>query len=85
VTETSDVPLYTDNKDKPLFTETPEEREFELRAAVGSYWTGGRLLIGMFTFLFASLAFAPHPPASGGPSSPSSWPRPCLPSTVSGG
>jgi len=44
----------TDTADKPLFTETPEEREFELRAAVGSYWTGGRLLIGMFTFLFAS-------------------------------
>ena len=58
MTETSDVPLYTDNRDKPLFSETPEEREFELRAAVGSYWTGGRLLIGMFTFLFASLAFA---------------------------
>ena len=58
VTETSDVPLYTDNTDKPLFTETPEEREFELRAAVSSYWTGGRLLIGMYTFLFASLAFA---------------------------
>jgi hypothetical protein len=49
----------TDTADKPaLFTETPEEREFELRAAVGSYWTGGRLMIGMFTFLFASLAFA---------------------------
>jgi heme/copper-type cytochrome/quinol oxidase subunit 3 len=49
----------TDTTDKPaLFTETPEEREFELRAAVGSYWTGGRLLIGMYTFLFASLAFA---------------------------
>ncbi len=49
----------TDTADKPaLFTETPEEREFELRAAVGAYWTGGRLLIGMFTFLFASLAFA---------------------------
>ena len=58
MTETADVPLYTDNTDKPLFTETPEEREFELRAAVGSYWTGGRLVIGMFTFLFASLAFA---------------------------
>ena len=49
----------TDTADKPaLFSETPEEREFELRAAVGSFWTGGRLLIGMFTFLFASLAFA---------------------------
>ena len=49
----------TDTADKPpLFTETPEEREFELRAAVGAYWSGGRLLIGMYTFLFASLAFA---------------------------
>ena len=50
VTETSKKP--------PMFTETPEEREFELRAAVGAYWTGGRLLIGIYTFLFASLAFA---------------------------
>lgn len=49
----------TDTAEKPaLFTETPEERAFELRSAVGSYWTGGRLLIGMFTFLFAALAFA---------------------------
>jgi hypothetical protein len=48
----------TDTADKPLFARTPEEREFELRAAVGSYWTGGRLMIGMFAFLFASLAFA---------------------------
>ena len=40
------------------FSDTPEEREFELRAAVGSYWTGGRLFIGMFTFLLASEAFA---------------------------
>ncbi len=49
----------TDTTPKPaLFTETPEEREFELRSAVGSYWTGGRLLIGMFAFFMASLAFA---------------------------
>ena len=48
----------TDTADKPMFSETPEEREFELRSAVGAYWTGGRLLIGMYTFLFASLAFA---------------------------
>jgi heme/copper-type cytochrome/quinol oxidase subunit 3 len=41
-----------------LGQDTPEEREFELRAAVGSYWTGGRLFIGMFTFLLASEAFA---------------------------
>jgi heme/copper-type cytochrome/quinol oxidase subunit 3 len=49
----------TDEANKPsMFVETPEEREFELRSAVGAYWTGGRLLIGMYTFLFASLAFA---------------------------
>jgi heme/copper-type cytochrome/quinol oxidase subunit 3 len=39
-------------------SDTPEEREFELRAAVGSIWSGGRLFIGMYTFLFASLAFS---------------------------
>jgi heme/copper-type cytochrome/quinol oxidase subunit 3 len=54
----SDISNVPDLTDKPLFTETPEEREFELRAAVGSYWSGGRLMIGMYTFLFASLAFA---------------------------
>ncbi len=42
----------------PRYSDTPEEREFELRAAVGSYWTGGRLFIGMFTFVLASEAFA---------------------------
>ncbi len=40
------------------FVETPEEIAFELRAAEGALWTGGRLLIGIFAFLFASLAFA---------------------------
>ena len=39
-------------------TSTPEEAEYELRSAVSSYWTGGRLLIGMHTFFVASLAFA---------------------------
>lgn len=46
-----------DNK-STIVSDTPEEREFELRAAVGSYWTGGRLFIGMFAFLLASEAFA---------------------------
>jgi heme/copper-type cytochrome/quinol oxidase subunit 3 len=41
-----------------VYSDTPEEREFELRAAIGSYWMGGRLFIGMFTFLLASEAFA---------------------------
>ena len=40
------------------YTSTPEEEEFELRAHIGSVWSGGRLFIGMYTFLLASLAFA---------------------------
>ena len=49
----------TDMQDKPKpFSETPEEREFELRAQIGSTWTGSRLFIGMYTFLLASLAFS---------------------------
>ena len=39
-------------------SETPEEREFELRAHIGSIWSGGRLFIGMYTFLVASLVFS---------------------------
>src|SRR5271165_622255 len=38
--------------------ETPEEIAYELRAQEGALWTGGRLLIGIFAFAFASLAFA---------------------------
>jgi hypothetical protein len=38
--------------------ETPEEISFELRAQEGALWTGGRLVIGIWTFVFASLAFA---------------------------
>jgi len=52
VTETSDTQSVGD------FSDTPEEREFELRAAVGSYWTGGRLFIGIYAFFLASIAFA---------------------------
>jgi heme/copper-type cytochrome/quinol oxidase subunit 3 len=37
---------------------TPEEREYEMRAKIGAMWSGGRLLIGMYTFLVASLAFS---------------------------
>lgn len=47
-----------DLTDQPLFAETPEEREFELRSAVGSYWSGGRLFVGIMTMAYASLAFA---------------------------
>lgn len=39
-------------------TSTPEETEYELRSAEASIWTGGRLLVGIVTFAFASLAFA---------------------------
>ncbi len=39
------------------YTSTPEEEEFELRAHIGSVWSGGRLFIGMYTFLLASLAY----------------------------
>ena len=38
--------------------ETPEEIAFELRAQEGALWTGGRLLIGIWVFAFAALAFA---------------------------
>ncbi len=37
---------------------TPAEVDFEVRAAEGSIYTGGRLLIGIVTFAYASLAFA---------------------------
>ena len=37
---------------------TPEEREYELRAHIGSIWSGGRLFIGMYVFLVASLVFS---------------------------
>jgi heme/copper-type cytochrome/quinol oxidase subunit 3 len=38
--------------------ETPEEIAFELRSQEGALWTGGRLLIGIWAFAFAALAFA---------------------------
>ncbi len=41
-----------------VMSNTPEEAEFELRAQIGSIWTGGRLFIGMYTFMIASLAFS---------------------------
>ena len=45
------------SKLEPGYTSTPEEEEFELRAHIGSVWSGGRLFIGMYTFLLASLAY----------------------------
>lgn len=41
-----------------VYSETPEEREFELRAHIGAIWSGGRLFIGMYTFMLASLIFS---------------------------
>jgi hypothetical protein len=38
--------------------ETPEEIAFELRSQEGALWTGSRLLLGIFAFGFAALAFA---------------------------
>ena len=42
----------------PALHETPEEIAYELRAHEGALWTGGRLLIGIWAFTFAALAFA---------------------------
>src|SRR5271163_4549904 len=42
----------------PELHETPEEIAFELRSQEGALWTGGRLLIGIYAFAFAALAFA---------------------------
>jgi heme/copper-type cytochrome/quinol oxidase subunit 3 len=39
-------------------SDTPEEREFEIRAHISSIWTGGRLFIGIYTFMLASLVFS---------------------------
>jgi len=46
------------SKNMPGYSDTPEEQEFELRAQIGSMWTGARLAIGMYVFLLASEAFA---------------------------
>jgi len=48
----------TSRKPAPVLHETPEEIAFELRSHEGALWTGGRLMIGIWTFAFASLAFA---------------------------
>src|ERR1700752_4935017 len=42
----------------PQLKETPEEIAFELRAQEGARWTGGKLIIGIWAFAFAALAFA---------------------------
>ncbi|MFZ1062267.1 MAG: hypothetical protein WAN30_02220 [Acidimicrobiales bacterium] len=46
------------SNDQQTVKETPEEIEYELRGQIGSIWSGGRLFIGMYTFLLASLAFS---------------------------
>ena len=37
---------------------SPEEAAYELRSQEGAIWTGGRMLIGIGAFVYASLAFA---------------------------
>ena len=44
--------------DASALIETPEEIEYEMRSAEGAMWTGGRLVIAITAFFFASLAFA---------------------------
>jgi len=44
--------------DSQKMTSTPEEAEYELRSAISSYWSGGRLVIGMYTFFLCATAFA---------------------------
>ena len=39
-------------------SDSPEEREYEMRALISSIWTGGRLFIGIYTFMLASLVFS---------------------------
>ena len=39
-------------------SDTPEEREYEMRAHISSIWTGSRLFIGIYTFMLASLVFS---------------------------
>jgi len=50
--------MTTEPLPTPVFRETPEEIEYEMRSAEGAMWTGGRLVIGIAAFFFASLAFA---------------------------
>lgn len=37
---------------------TPEEAAYEARAQEGAIWTGGRLVIAIYAFVFAGVAFA---------------------------
>lgn len=49
----------TDTYNKPKGpSESAQEKEFELRAHIGSIWSGGRLFIGMYVFIIASLVFS---------------------------
>ncbi|MHB8380226.1 MAG: hypothetical protein ACYDB2_09990 [Acidimicrobiales bacterium] len=45
-------------KETQKVSDTPEELEYELRAHIGSIWSGGRLFIAMWTFMDASLIFS---------------------------
>jgi heme/copper-type cytochrome/quinol oxidase subunit 3 len=52
------MPAGRPNARVDLLQQSAEEVEYELRSAEGAIWTGGRLLIGIGVFTFASLAFA---------------------------
>jgi hypothetical protein len=58
VTAEPSTPYTTPEESFPVLHETPEEVAFELRAQEGALWTGSRLLIGIWVFAFAALAFA---------------------------
>lgn len=54
-------PTPLDNQQFESFVrlrETPEEIAYEVRSQEGALWTGGRLVIGIWAFAFAALAFA---------------------------
>ena len=54
-------PTPVDNQQFESFVqlkETPEEIAYEVRSQEGALWTGGRLVIGIWAFAFAALAFA---------------------------
>jgi heme/copper-type cytochrome/quinol oxidase subunit 3 len=54
-------PTPVDNQQFETFVqlkETPEEIAYEVRSQEGALWTGGRLVIGIWAFAFAALAFA---------------------------
>lgn len=48
----------SDVSSAPRLMDASEEAAYELRSAESAIWTGGRILIGIGSFVFASLGFA---------------------------